>query len=43
MTADHLGNIPYEAPGMGFGLGFQVRREGGLPGCRDRWGSTAGR
>ena len=41
MTADHLGNIPYEAPGMGFGLGFQVRREVGiarLPGSVGEYG-----
>ena len=30
MTADHLGTIPIEAPGLGFGLGFQVRREAGV-------------
>jgi len=30
MTADHLGGIPIEAPGLGFGLGFQVRREAGI-------------
>ena len=30
MTADHLGAIPIEAPGLGFGLGFQVRREAGV-------------
>ena len=30
MTADHLGAIPIDAPGLGFGLGFQVRREAGV-------------
>ncbi len=30
MTSDHLGAIPIEAPGLGFGLGFQVRREAGV-------------
>jgi CubicO group peptidase (beta-lactamase class C family) len=30
MTADHLGSIPIDAPGLGFGLGFQVRREAGI-------------
>ena len=41
MTADHLGSIPYDAPGMGFGLGFQVRREAGiarLPGSVGEYG-----
>jgi CubicO group peptidase (beta-lactamase class C family) len=41
MTADHLGTIPYESPGMGFGLGFQVRREVGvarLPGSVGEYG-----
>jgi len=41
MTADHLGTIPYNAPGMGFGLGFQVRRDagiGGLPGSVGEYG-----
>jgi CubicO group peptidase (beta-lactamase class C family) len=41
MTADHLGSIPYESPGMGFGLGFQVRREAGvarLPGSVGEYG-----
>ena len=30
MTADHLGAIPIDVPGLGFGLGFQVRREAGV-------------
>ncbi len=30
MTADHLGAIPIDTPGLGFGLGFQVRREAGV-------------
>ena len=30
MTADHLGTIPIDAPGLGFGLGFQVRRSTGI-------------
>jgi CubicO group peptidase (beta-lactamase class C family) len=30
MTSDHLGSIPIDAPGLGFGLGFQVRREAGI-------------
>lgn len=41
MTADHLGSLPYVAPGMGFGLGFQVRRETGiaqLPGSVGEYG-----
>ena len=41
MTADHLGSIPYDAPGMGFGLGFQVRRAVGmarLPGSVGEYG-----
>jgi CubicO group peptidase (beta-lactamase class C family) len=41
MTADHLGSIPYEVPGMGFGLGFQVRRDAGiarLPGSVGEYG-----
>jgi CubicO group peptidase (beta-lactamase class C family) len=41
MTADHLGRLPYDAPGMGFGLGFQVRREAGvarLPGSAGEYG-----
>src|SRR5687768_6720705 len=32
MTADHLGTIPRNAPGLGWGLGFEVRRERGLAG-----------
>lgn len=41
MTADHLGTIPIAAPGLGFGLGFQVRREAGvagLPGSTGEYG-----
>jgi len=41
MTADHLGDIPYRAAGMGFGLGFEVRRNagiGGLPGSVGDYG-----
>ena len=41
MTADHLGAIPIEAPGVGFGLGFQVRRATGvarLPGTQGEYG-----
>jgi len=41
MTADHLGAIPIEAPGLGFGLGFQVRRASGvarLPGTTGEYG-----
>ncbi len=32
MTADHLGGLPGQDPGMGFGLGFQVRKEAGVAG-----------
>ena len=32
MTADHLGTIEGTSPGAGFGLGFAVRRDVGLPG-----------
>lgn len=32
MTADHLGSIPVATPGLGFGLGFQVRRNAGIAG-----------
>lgn len=32
MTADHLGGMPGQQPGMGFGLGFQVRKEVGMAG-----------
>jgi len=41
MTADHLGAIPIAAPGLGFGLGVQVRRETGiatLPGTAGEYG-----
>ena len=47
MTADHLGSIPIEAPGLGFGLGFQVRREEGVAGLAGTvgeygWAGNAG-
>lgn len=51
MTADHLGDMPQEAglldPGHGFGLGFAVRRTGGLapvPGSAGTffWSGVAG-
>ena len=47
MTADHLGAIPIEAPGLGFGLGFQVRREAGVAGMAGTvgeygWAGNAG-
>ena len=47
MTADHLGAIPIEAPGLGFGLGFQVRREAGIAGLAGSvgeygWAGNAG-
>ncbi len=32
MTADHLGLIPGQQEGMGWGLGFQVRRDAGIAG-----------
>ena len=32
MTSDHLGVIPVDTPGLGFGLGFQVRRDAGIAG-----------
>ena len=32
MTADHLGAIPGQQAGMGWGLGFQVRRDAGIAG-----------
>ena len=41
MTADHLGAIPIEAAGLGFGLGVQVRRDTGiaaLPGTAGEYG-----
>jgi CubicO group peptidase (beta-lactamase class C family) len=41
MTSDHLGTIPIKAPGLGFGLGFQVRRATGvarLPGTPGEYG-----
>ena len=47
MTADHLGSIPIQAPGLGFGLGFQVRREAGIAGLAGTvgeygWAGNAG-
>jgi CubicO group peptidase (beta-lactamase class C family) len=47
MTADHLGSIAPLAPGIGFGLGFAVRKETGvvpLPGTVGEyyWGGAAG-
>ena len=51
MTADHLGSLPIDgdvlAPGHGFGLGFAVRRAGGVapfPGSAGQyhWGGIAG-
>jgi len=47
MTADHLGSIPIDAPGLGFGLGFQVRREAGVAGLAGSvgeygWAGNAG-
>ena len=47
MTADHLGSIPIDAPGLGFGLGFQVRREAGVAGLSGTvgeygWAGNAG-
>ena len=47
MTADHLGSIPIDAPGLGFGLGFQVRREAGVAGIAGSvgeygWAGNAG-
>ncbi len=41
MTADHLGGLPGQEPGMGFGLGFQVRKEiggAGQPGSIGEYG-----
>jgi CubicO group peptidase (beta-lactamase class C family) len=47
MTADHLGAIPIDAPGLGFGLGFQVRRDAGIAGLAGTvgeygWAGNAG-
>jgi CubicO group peptidase (beta-lactamase class C family) len=47
MTADHLGTIPVETPGLGFGLGFQVRRSAGIAGIAGSvgeygWAGNAG-
>ena len=47
MTADHLGQIPIDAPGVGFGLGVQVRREAGVAGMAGTvgeygWAGNAG-
>ena len=30
MTADHVGKLPGRPPGLGFGLGFEVRKEVGM-------------
>jgi CubicO group peptidase (beta-lactamase class C family) len=41
MTADHVGNRPGRPPGLGFGLGFEVRTETGeaaLPGSVGEYG-----
>lgn len=47
MTADHLGNVPGQDPGMGFGLGFQIRRDAGVAGLQGSvgeygWAGNAG-
>jgi CubicO group peptidase (beta-lactamase class C family) len=47
MTADHLGAIPVDTPGLGFGLGFQVRRDAGVAGLAGSvgeygWAGNAG-
>ena len=47
MTADHLGSIPVATPGLGFGLGVQVRREAGIAGIAGSvgeygWAGNAG-
>ncbi len=47
MTADHLGGLPGQDPGMGFGLGFQVRKETGVAGLAGSigeygWAGNAG-
>jgi CubicO group peptidase (beta-lactamase class C family) len=47
MTADHLGPIPVATPGLGFGLGFQVRRDAGIAGIAGSvgeygWAGNAG-
>ena len=41
MTADHTGHRPGRPPGLGFGLGFEVRTttgEAGLPGSVGEYG-----
>ena len=41
MTADHVGNVPGRPPGLGFGLGFEVRKTTGqayLPGTTGEYG-----
>ncbi len=41
MTADHVGNVPGRPPGLGFGLGFEVRRtvrEAYLSGSKGEYG-----
>ena len=47
MTADHLGTMQVATPGLGFGLGFQVRRESGIAGIAGSrgeygWAGNAG-
>jgi CubicO group peptidase (beta-lactamase class C family) len=47
MTADHLGSIPVDTAGLGFGLGFQVRRSAGVAGIAGSvgeygWAGNAG-
>jgi CubicO group peptidase (beta-lactamase class C family) len=41
MTADHVGALPGRPPGLGFGLGFEVRTSvgrAGLPGSVGEYG-----
>jgi CubicO group peptidase (beta-lactamase class C family) len=41
MIADHIAGVPGRPPGLGFGLGFEVRRtagEAGLPGTVGEYG-----
>src|SRR5262249_49279842 len=41
MTADHIPGLPGRPPGLGFGLGFEVRRDAGvagLPGSAGEYG-----
>ena len=47
MTADHLVSIPVATSGLGFGLGFQVRRDAGIAGIAGSvgeygWAGNAG-